>query len=198
MSDYLLIGDPHVKLDNLQESLALILWLARLCNDRDLTPVFMGDQYDSHAIARVEVMELWQMAFDQFKNRPIAIDGNHDMDMSGTHSLMISHRRQVKWISIVDGGDRSFQLSPELPHIGVLPFFRSNGQFIEEAQTLVSKGCKLILCHQEFNGAKYDNGFYAPNGVNLDDIPGVALFRVTCIPDKLWVIVAFISEPLAN
>ena len=172
MSDYLLIGDPHVKQENLEESRRLIVWLAGICRDRDLTAIFFGDQYDSHAVARVEVISFWHWAFDQFHKKPVAFDGNHDMNMAGTMSLMVSHRHQVRWVTTTEFGDGNFCLSPETPKIGVLPFIRSNEAFVAAAKALAQPG-QLIFCHAEFNGAKYDNGFYAPGGINLDDIPGV-------------------------
>ena len=156
----------HVKRDNIEESRRIVDWCAKTCKDRQLVPIFMGDQYDTKGTAHVSLIEFWVWAFDQFPAMPIALDGNHDMDAESVRSLMIAHRDRVFWVNdsvFIPEGD-----------IGLMPFRRSNDKFIAEANKLISDGAKLILCHQEFNGAQYDNGFYSPGGVDLDNVPGVA------------------------
>ena len=162
---YLLIGDMHGKPDNIEESRRIIEWCAKICKDRQLTPIFMGDQYDTKGVARVALIDFWVWAFDQFSSMPIALDGNHDMDAESVRSLMIAHRDRVFWVNdtvFIPEGD-----------VGLMPFRRSNDRFITEANKLIADGAKIILCHQEFNGAQYDNGFYSPGGVDLDKVPGV-------------------------
>lgn len=163
---YLLIGDMHVKKDNIDESLKLINWITCLCLDRKLIPVFMGDQYDKHGIIHAEVLDFWVNSFSQMKNsgidRIIAIRGNHDMNGSGEYSSMVAHSD-----SVVD-----IRCSCEIGNnIWAIPYHKSNDDFIVEVKSAYENKAKIILCHQEFDGAKYDNGFYAPHGVKLEQLP---------------------------
>jgi DNA repair exonuclease SbcCD nuclease subunit len=161
---YLLIGDMHVKKDNIEESGRLIGFIASVCQEKHLVPIFMGDQYDKHGIIHVEVLDFWTNAFKWMTMQGIvqihALRGNHDLSGDSKFSPMIAHCQvnDIKDLFVFG-------------NIAAVPFFRDNNTFINKAKEAFNKGVQILLCHQEFNGARFENGFYAPNGINIDDLP---------------------------
>lgn len=163
--NYLLIGDLHVKPDNIEESNKFIQWVSDLCKSKNLTPIFMGDQYDTHGNVRVEVLDFWQKAYDSF-SKSYSIVGNHDMDYSCEFTSMSSNYKQTKVINF------PFNLSKD---VVAIPYIKSSQEFTNIVNNL-NEDIKFVLCHQEFYGAQYEGGFYAPTGVKLEDIKKDVLF----------------------
>lgn len=163
--NYLLIGDLHIKPDNIEESNKFINWISGLCKSKNLIPIFMGDQYDTHGNVRVEVLDFWQNAYDNFVNS-YSIVGNHDMDYSCEFTSMSSNFKQT---NVING---LFNLSE---NIVILPYIKSSKEFVNLINSL-NDNVKIVLCHQEFYGAQYEGGFYAPTGVKLEEINKDVLF----------------------
>lgn len=173
----LLIGDMHVKKENIEESNRLIDWIIDVCLSVTALPVFVGDQYDTMAIKRIEVEEFWHFALKKIKAKlmatPIMLTGNHDINSDGTASALTVHEDNA----LVVGSESKFMTfernATQVDAIGLLSYIRDNDKFIEEATRLYNQGARVILCHAEFNGAEYENGFYAPHGIDLEKCPPV-------------------------
>jgi DNA repair exonuclease SbcCD nuclease subunit len=93
----------------------------------------------------------------------ILLVGNHDLvgdtqrerQMSALDTLKIG-LKNVKIIdrpAIYDGW-------------GFMPYFSDGERFIEEANKLAEAGVKTLVCHQTFDGSQFENGFYAPEGID--------------------------------
>lgn len=164
----MLIGDPHVKKDNIEESDRLMAWILEeaLITKVDFV-MFLGDQYNDFASIRVEVMTFWREWLDKFSVAGIttlAIDGNHDMSTDCAYSAMKAHQGQVR---CTDRGPLNFAAN-----LWMLPFYRNNDDFLNALNEISSKGVNAtVFCHQEVDGAVFENGFYAPHGVKIEDIP---------------------------
>lgn len=159
LSAFIWVGDPHVKKDNLEESVRLIEWISKKSKELRLPVVFAGDQYNDFGIARVECVNFWDWAFKQFQYGTISIVGNHDQNPDGSLNFMNVHSDDTE---VVD----SFKQFG--PYFTFLPFYRKNDQFIENLKKVTTP---YVFCHQEFNGCQYENGFYAPGGVDPNVIP---------------------------
>lgn len=169
MKSYLLIGDPHVKRTEIEEMTKFITWVKSLCLKYKAIPVFMGDQYNEMGLVRVEVSEFWNWAFRELA-QSFALEGNHDVNADGTSSAMAVHQDVTKWIN--KGGG---VIDRDLGIYGI-GFTRDNDAFIKHAHAAAAQGFKTILCHAEFEGSQYENGFYAPNGIKIDLLPGGVQF----------------------
>lgn len=158
----LFVGDPHIQKSNLDESERLMSWICNLAQKSKAKILFAGDLYNDFAVKRVEVEEFWDKHLRLMDN-PIVLTGNHDMNSDATSSALTVHKNVCELID-----------TPKIIATlgcGFMPFIRENNRFSEEALSLYSKGVKLIFCHAEFNGAQYENGFYAPHGIELDKFP---------------------------
>lgn len=165
MNKFLLIGDMHVKPDNIEESCKLIEWINNLCSSQNLIPIFMGDQYDTHGNVRVEVLDFWQKTYEKF-SKSYSIVGNHDMDYSCEFTSMSSNYKQTV---VINKPHRIYK------NIIAVPYIKSAKEFTELINGL-DDDVKTVLCHQEFYGAQYEGGFYAPTGVKLEEIKKDVLF----------------------
>jgi DNA repair exonuclease SbcCD nuclease subunit len=160
----LAIGDMHVKKDNLEESARLTDWIYSLAKEKDPDfIVFLGDQYDTMGIVRVEVIDFWTRAYNKLSEYPvISLIGNHDLNSEATASSMVSHHKATTVVknTLMYSGN-----------IGFMSFIRDNSQFEKAAMDLYNKGARLIFCHAEFNGAQFESGAYAPHGIDANLFP---------------------------
>ncbi len=173
MDNYVIlpIGDMHVRKEDTEEVSKIIDWIIGIANDfskeSEVHVVFMGDQYNDFAVTRVEVMNFWRKQFNKFnQNKSVkvfALEGNHDMNQDGTASAMRAHDDQINIIK-----EDVIQIANG---VGAIGYIRKEDVFKEKVLEAYSKGIKTILCHTEFQGCMYENGFYAPHGFDLSQYP---------------------------
>jgi DNA repair exonuclease SbcCD nuclease subunit len=173
---FLLVGDMHVRKDNLEESKRVLGFVNKTAQEEEAdTIVFMGDQFDTHGVAHLEVVKLWTDALLEASKiaQIVMIHGNHDMD--GSQSL--------SWNSIFEHGPKYGVTSITKPvqifketklsktTVVAMPYVKSSEEFSDTIKSMKDKvdGQLVVLCHQEFKNASYGNGFYAPHGVDLND-----------------------------
>lgn len=163
----LLVGDPHATADDLQDVGRLAdLVLETAIAENVSVVVFLGDMHHNFALTNVKVTSFWRETFKALKSRSlatVALVGNHDMpgDGSGYPHALLSYEDLAVVV------DKPWSLL----HVGFLPYMANPNLFLEAVQGLTDQGARFIICHQEFNGAEYDNGYYAPNGVDPQAMP---------------------------
>jgi len=157
----LVIGDAHLKINILSEARSFIdQLLIRIRTMEYDHVVLLGDQFDTFAVVRTEVLGLWTKFFQEASKhtKVIALVGNHDLaGAEGGSNPMepFSSYKNVRVVSkpvLIDG-------------MWFVPFMRSNDDF---AFTLahIDEGSH-VFCHQSFNGCQFENGFYDPNGADV-------------------------------
>lgn len=175
MAKWLLIGDPHAVVDELEDCERLIDGVVEtILAEKPRFVCFMGDQHHNHALIHVEVMAFWRRAFLRVAEAmktgggwTYALVGNHDMPGDGvSKSNAMMAYQDIKGLSVV---------AQPVWVDGVLltPYRHSQEQFLADLKlspTFPSKG--IVLCHQTFDGSRYENGFYAKDGVKLEGLEG--------------------------
>lgn len=163
MSKLLLIGDVHVVVEELDDCQALIDYIKPVALEHKARVCFMGDLFNTMSVIRSEVLNFWNTNFRTMNKLGIkvsALVGNHDFAGEGLfdHAL-------VAYETYVQVVDRFADIAP-----GVLavPYYSDHQTLIEIAQ---KSKAKTLLAHQTFTGSTYDNGFYAPDGIDPDLIP---------------------------
>lgn len=162
------IGDPHIKPSNLEEAEKLMHFI----NDkiRELQPdrvEILGDLFHTHSIVRLEVMEFWQGWIDVLLSHEhidiYVLAGNHDRattDEMAYSALSVFQLIKKKNLKIV-----------ELPRVdgiyAYVPHYHDTKKFIEVSNECAKRGAKVLVCHQTFDGSHYENGFYAPDGIDF-------------------------------
>ncbi len=160
---FLVVGDPHVQLESLAECERLLDLVeeAAVANEVDRI-VLMGDLFHTFEVIRVEVIDFWRRRLLRLGCPVWILRGNHDgpHDVKpGVHALRALEGRPV----IID------EPRVERNDILWLPFTRSSEEFTRWCKEY--SGTVTVYCHQDFNGAAYENGIYVKNGVDPDAIP---------------------------
>lgn len=156
----LVVGDYHAEPSDLADCQRLADYIVELAKKHDATVLFTGDQYHTHAIIHAEVQKFW---FDFYRRlgKSISLVGNHDKPGSASSkaTAMLAHV------------DHTEVISEPVAFKGVLfmPYMHEAADFVAVANQYPN--IKTIICHQTFDGSRYENGFYAEGGVDLNLIP---------------------------
>lgn len=157
----LLVGDVHAQIECLEDCSRLIDFVASTLEANHVKRVvFLGDQYHTHSIVRVEVMRFWQEAFARLSSKfeVVALVGNHDRSMVSDAHAMLAHKDQI---TVVD--------EPTVIDNALYLPYMSNDDFVSACNR--HKDVDVVFCHQTFDGSTYESGFFAPDGVSPDLIP---------------------------
>lgn len=168
MARVLYVGDPHARPDSLEEMGKLIHFVRDTAKKEGVEYIcFLGDQFHNHSIIHLSVLAFWRSAFEGLKvytGLPvIAMVGNHDM--SGkfgdfNNAMMLYDKKHV---AVID--------QPRIAPWGVLlvPYQQDPDRFIQICRQY--KNVSTVVCHQTFEGSRYENGFYAKDGIDPNLIP---------------------------
>jgi len=159
------VGDPHITVRNIKEAEKLIEFIYDVAWKNQVKRVeFMGDLFHTHAVVRVEVLDFWKTTFEKFKesNIPVvALVGNHDQPGSKEKEQEMNSLQVFKGLATIV--DEPMMID----NIGYVPYMSDYDLLIERCTWLDQQGArKLLIAHQTFAGAQYENGFYAPDGLD--------------------------------
>lgn len=166
------VGDPHIRPANIEEAEALMHFIKHLVITLKIDRLeLLGDLFHTHSIIRLEVLEFWNGWLQVFSDivETVILVGNHDQSgdyRSTFHALrvfknMMAHRPFLKIVDV-----------PVVYGVyGYMPYIHDIKEFVTQAKSLKEQGANILVCHATFYGSQFDNGFYAPEGINPDDIP---------------------------
>lgn len=160
----LLVGDPHITVQKIDDGRAFLKRLAILSKRPDVQQVILlGDLFHTFAVIRSEVLEAWCNFFNEVEVPIIAIVGNHDYagQSGGSHAL-----EPLRYI----GGDHRVIVDKPYLLNGVhyLPFYRNKDEF--EKVCLALPQNSVLVCHQSFQGAEFGSGYPDPHGADTQCI----------------------------
>lgn len=164
------VGDPHIRPQNISEAERLMEFVLKIIQGGKVDRLeIMGDLFHTHAVIRLEVLEFWDKWLQAFRDavETVVLVGNHDMSgdyHSGSHALSVFKRLQNERLKIVDA-------PTAIGIFGYVPYIHGEPAFKDAVRAMADSGAKVLCCHQTFAGSKYDNGFYAKDGINPDDLP---------------------------
>lgn len=168
MSTTLFVGDVHAVVEELDDCQALMDLIDRtVANQRVDRVVFLGDQHHNHAVVRVEVMEWWRTSLRRLYKHGLNIVmlvGNHDRPndaSSKAHSLMA-----------YDGLARVIDEPTWIENMLLVPYMHDKEEFVRLVTKAGPSEANVLVCHQTFNGALYENGFFAPDGIDPEVLSG--------------------------
>lgn len=164
------MGDPHIRPSNIAEAERLMEFTMKIIVNAKVDRFeILGDLFHTHAVIRLEVLEFWNRWLQAFSDivETVVLVGNHDQTgdyQNGTHALEVFKRIQNGKLKIID---RPTQIGI----FGYVQYIHGESAFTDAVRQLASSGSKVLVCHSEFSGSQYDNGFYAPHGFNPDNLP---------------------------
>lgn len=156
----LVIGDAHLRIGRIDEAKSFITQLLeQIKSGKYDNVVLLGDQFDNFAVVRSEILSLWSYFFNQASKmcQVIALVGNHDLAGAegGTNPMEPFKSFLNVWI-VQDGLN--------LNGVHYFPFMRDTKEFEQRCRELPAGS--VLFCHQSFNGAQFENGFYDPHGAD--------------------------------
>ena len=165
MNKILFVGDLHCQKNNLAERELLFKYIGEILSKNEVSSIcFLGDIFNTHDVLKVETAFEVRRMFKSlnFKNIDILV-GNHDFSTPTAVNLSNSVKLSLNDIgNVIDTpiftGDRLY-----------LPFIGNNEDFVSICNDYKDK--KILICHQTFDSAKFENNFTAPNGVDQSLIP---------------------------
>lgn len=164
------VGDPHIRPNNIQEATQLMEFICNIIKNAKVDRLeILGDLFHTHAVVRLEVLEFWDKWLQRFSDivETVVLVGNHDMGgdyNSDSHALTVFKRIKNEKLKIID--------KPTIIGVfGYIPYVHDGEVFLGHARRLASENAKVLVCHATFSGSQFDNGFYAPEGINPDDVP---------------------------
>lgn len=162
---WLFVGDVHATAQELPDCQKLVDLILEK-TDKETVVVFLGDQYHTHATLRIEVIDFWTKALKSIKDKSfqvVLVVGNHDMPHDSSqlvHSMLANNTEDMLVV------DRPLLWGA----VGFMPYYHNPEKFVDDANELGTFGAETLVCHQTFNGATYENGFYAKDGVEPDSL----------------------------
>lgn len=167
------IGDPHITVRNTEESNRLLEFIVQIATEHKVNSIeLLGDLMHTHAVIRVEVQDFWQRAFKKLSSWSLIIlVGNHDQPGSK------EKEQEMNALNVLEGLGRKIISKPAIwDNIAYIPYMSDHAAFLKAAQDLYDQGAtKLLVAHQTFTGATYENGFYAEDGIDPALVPQDAI-----------------------
>ena len=172
----LIVGDPHIKPNNIAEGEKLIDFIIEKAKTQKVNQIiFLGDLFHTHAVKRLEVEVFWDQTFKRLRKEFLnqttvqVLVGNHDQIGSK------EKEQEINALNVFNPDhlaiNRNIINKPQrFDHIAYMPYMSDHDKFIKEANKLYDQGARLLVAHQTFQGATYENGFYAPDGIETKDI----------------------------
>lgn len=163
----LFMGDPHAKVSNIKDLEKIFDFSFYLIKEHKIDQaVILGDLYDTHAVLRQEVIDFYQKNIYKlvgYSGRlPIVLVGNHDLVGPVSNNMNAVSLTLGTRAIVVDSLYRD-------SNVLYLSFIPSKAEFIDICNK--NSDLKTVICHQTFDGAQYENGFFAPDGIDLNSIP---------------------------
>lgn len=169
------VGDPHVQISNLKDSERLFDFIIKIALERKIKTIeLLGDLFHTHAVKRIEVEDFWSNTFRKMDKNNIscrALVGNHDQVGSK------EKEQQMNALNIfIPEDDRSLRLIINQPRvvgkIAYIPYFSNEEAFLKACNDLYQQGAtELLVAHQTFTGAQYENGFFSEEGIDPALVP---------------------------
>lgn len=166
----LFLGDPHCQISNLEESERLLEFFHnRILELKPDKAIILGDIFHSMALVRAEVLDFWNRWLAKLSSsgtRVIVLVGNHDL-VSRAHESIHS----LSSLKRIEESPYSDLKIVDIPYAEdnfvFMPYTHDKETFIELANQ--GRG-KVLICHQTFDGSTFENGFYAPDGIDANKL----------------------------
>lgn len=162
---YLVVGDPHCTVEELDDCENLLKLVHKTAKEQTVDCIFfMGDLFHNHAIVHLSVLGFWQKWFTKLSKefKVISLVGNHDFGLTDKDNHALVSFKTIPNVRIIEGlediGNGCFAMS----YIGS----KKIGSVADRLFGLPKNS--VFFCHETFDGAQYENGFYAPDGIELD------------------------------
>lgn len=171
MTKILYVGDPHFKHTQKDECERLMAFVHEQAIKNKVDKlVILGDLNDTHGFLRTDNLVFWEKWLKLLSDHQEldVLVGNHDRknqsdDSDQENSLSIYNLIEKDGLNIISS-------SVQFGIFAFVPYIHNKELFIQTANQLAKQGAKVLICHGEFDGGTYDNGYYIPDGIKPDQL----------------------------
>ena len=171
MSKVVYCGDPHFVYSQKPEMESLMQFVHDTAYKNKVDRVvLLGDLNDSHGILRTDNQVFWEKWLKALSDHQelVVLIGNHDMKNQGNDDEM---ENSLSIYNLMDKEGLIIVQSPvSFGSFAYMPYIHDKKRFVEQANALAEQGAKTLICHGEFQGATYDNGFYIKDGIEQESL----------------------------
>jgi predicted phosphodiesterase len=172
MIKVLYVGDPHFKSSQKDEMEQLMIFVRDSAFEHNVDQiVILGDLNDTFGVLRTDNQVFWEKWLTELSaGRPklYVLVGNHDKKNQGNDD---DDENSLSVFNLIDNHNLDIVESPIIDGpFAFVPYIHDKKRFVEECNALKVYGAKTLICHNEFDGGQYDNGFYIPNGVKPEEL----------------------------
>jgi DNA repair exonuclease SbcCD nuclease subunit len=175
---FLKVGDPHLTPSGIPEMTRLMEFVETQAEIRRVDAVILyGDLFHTHIQIRMDVMVAWYGIIDKLlqTTNVIIITGNHDQPGAKELEDKMSSVQILERMFRLDENDHWLDVVSKpkvIGNVAFAPYTSDPDKFYAWANELHAQGAtQTLCCHQTFEGSKYDNGMYAPSGLDPDKVP---------------------------
>lgn len=143
------VGDPHVKLNNLDK----IEKLFEIVEDLGNTTVWLGDMLDTKEVIRGKCLNLLYRRFSESKLNHIVLVGNHDWFNLECEEHSLEVLKSLPNVEVVD--------EPKVIDKMFFVPYMNNTDVFKTIMKRPMKGVNVAFIHQGVVGFDYGNGFVA-------------------------------------
>ncbi len=165
-TDILVVGDIHAEPHDLEDCERLFGLIEKTARRHEVDAIlYLGDQNNNHDVTSVAVLAFYRRWFaslgewDQF-----AIKGNHDQS-DPTRSFPHAMSAYEDLLTVVD------RPTVIARGVGALPYYFDADELVREENALFEVSgnpwLSYLYCHGTFLGARYENGFFARDAVDV-------------------------------
>ena len=151
------VGDPHARARDLDDVAALMAYAEKLAIDHDATLFVSGDLHHEHGVISAVVQHFWHTFFRKLKVPCIALAGNHDFEPGTDATPLLAYSKFITTVLYEPHVERN---------ILFCPYVDDPKRLVEWSQKY--SGCGTLICHQTFDGAQFESGFYAQDAISPD------------------------------
>jgi len=165
-----LIGDIHATQESLSDCEALIDFVRLKSNEKKCKNlIFLGDLFHTHSVINSSVLSFWKETFDLLLSQDFTtyvLIGNHDRAAAGNdgpvHSLRAFENYHKNLIIV----NKPIVIDN---NIFAIPHYYNADTFLTAISNIHDPS--TIFSHETFDGAVFENGFYAKDGINVSSSP---------------------------
>lgn len=173
MTKVLYVGDPHVQIKNLYDSKNLVDYIIKLAGEQDVDQItFLGDMFHTHAVVRIEVINFWKKALldiSSLGKNIVCLVGNHDQPGSKEKEQEMNALIALEDLDIYIADKPYFDPDTNISYV---PYHSNHELFLNACKELYDQGGKgMLIAHQTFTGAQYENGFFSQDGLDPALVP---------------------------
>lgn len=164
----LAVGDPHAQESNAEDTDNLFSFVKKIAIQHKVEQIHLfGDLYHDHGISKALVQEQLHRNLESLSRvAPVYLNnGNHDATSDMAHSCITVHS-SIEQVHVI------LQPTSVSDFLGILPYTKHAKDFLAQVDRLKEQNPKLkiVFCHQDWQGAEYENGFFAPGGIDPKEI----------------------------